>query len=301
MANTYMQKVIENVDASDVSKKYDDISELNQWGQFAIQAGLIPQGTTLPQAMAIIQTGKEIGLRPMQSLRSMNFVRGRLTMSVQLQLALAKQRGVTILEMKETDNACTITLERTNEKVTCTYTLEDAKKAGLVKQDGNYDKYLKQMLRWRATGDCLRMIAPDLVMGLLSPEEAETIEKFTPAPVIDTQKQMPTPKPMEPKQTIAEKSDVQTSIGHVIAINKETKTNRKTNQQFVVYKIKLDNNCEYTASGKNAESIMNLANTARKDGLKVSIKTKGDEYNTITEIDTVEPDLGDIKETELKF
>lgn len=99
----------------------------------------------------------------------------------------------------------------------------------------------------------------------------------------------------EPKQTVTE------NIGHVIAINKETKTNRKTNQQFIVYKIKLNNNAEYTASGKNAESIMNLANTARKDGLKVSIKTKGDEYNTITEIDTVEPDLGDIKETELKF
>lgn len=200
MSNTYVQKVIDNVDVSEVVKKYDSITELDKWGRFALQSGLIPQGTSLSQAMALIQCGKEIGLQPLQSLRSMSFIKGRLTMSVQLQLALAKQRGVKIVDMKEEESSCEITLERSGEKITCSYTLEDAKKAGLVKQDGNYEKYLKQMLRWRATGDCLRMIAPDLVMGLLSPEEAESIEIFNPAPKVNeagivdpTKKQAPEP------------------------------------------------------------------------------------------------------------
>ena len=287
MSNTYMQKAIDKVDVSEVTKKYDSISELNQWGQFALQAGLIPQGTSLPQAMAIIQCGKEIGLRPMQSLRSMNFIKGRLTMSVQLQLALAKQRGVKIVSMNEETNSCEITLERNGETITCTYTLEDAKKAGLIKQDGNYEKYLKQMLRWRATGDCLRMIAPDLVMGLLSPEEAESIESF--APVCD--KQVPTqPAQSTPQQ---EPGISAGAIGMVTGIRKETKTNRTTKAEFIVYHIKLDNDIEYTASGKDAESKINFANDARKHGLRVTLKTKGDTYNTITAIDTIEPDFSD--------
>lgn len=300
MANTYMQKVIDKVDVSEVVKEYDSITELNRWGQFAVQAGLIPQGTSLPQAMAIIQCGKEIGLQPLQSLRSMNFIKGRLTMSVQLQLALAKQRGVKIVDMKEETNSCEITLERSGEKITCSYSLDDARKAGLIKQDGNYEKYLKQMLRWRATGDCLRMIAPDLVMGLLSPEEADSIESFTPAMapvvketgIVDTsKKQAPTTQQESPQQATQEQPDE--AIGMVIGIRKETKTNRTTKAEFIVYHIKLDNNIEYDASGKDSESIMNFANDARKNGLKVSIKTKGDKYNTITKIDTVEPDFSD--------
>lgn len=154
---------------------FTDIQTLKEWGAFAKQSGIVPQGTSQHQAMAIIQTGVELGLAPMQSLRSMSFVKGRLVMSVQLQLALARQRGVKVVKIDEKDGSCAVFLERQGESVTCAYTLQDARKAGLVKQDGNWDKYPKQMLRWRALGDALRLLAPDLVMGLLSQEEAENI------------------------------------------------------------------------------------------------------------------------------
>ncbi|MEW6481721.1 MAG: hypothetical protein AB1397_01765 [bacterium] len=149
---------------------------LEKWGKLAIQSGILPQGTNPAQAMIIIQAGKEMGLEPTQSLRSMNFIKGRLTMSVQLQLALAKRLGVRIKELHEKENECVVTLVREDEKITCTYTMDDAERAGLLKPEGNYYKYPKQMLRWRAIGDALRIIAPDFVMGILSPEEAESIE-----------------------------------------------------------------------------------------------------------------------------
>lgn len=156
---------------------FTNIQTLKEWGAFAQQSGIVPQGTTQHQAMAIIQTGIELGLAPMQSLRSMSFVKGRLVMSVQLQLALARQRGVKVIKIDENDGSCAVIIERQGESVTCAYTLQDARKAGLVKQDGNWDKYPKQMLRWRAIGDALRLLAPDLVMGLLSQEEAEGIDE----------------------------------------------------------------------------------------------------------------------------
>lgn len=175
--------------------KTQEIQSLEAWGNFAMKSGVVPQGTTQAQAMAIIQTGREIGLQPMQALRSMSFIKGRLCMSVQLQLALARRQGVTVAEMVESEGMCEVVLKRESETITCQYTLADAKKAGLVRQDGNYDKYAKQMLRWRAIGDALRIIAPDTVMGLLDPIEAESIEPLIPAelPKADTPK--PTAKP----------------------------------------------------------------------------------------------------------
>ena len=142
----------------------------------AREAGIIPRDMNAAQAQAIILAGREIGLEPLQSLRTMAFINGRLTMSVQLQLALARQRaGVRVQQLTETDDGCTVTLARDGERITCTYTLADARRAGLERSHG-WQKYPRQMLRWRAIGDALRIIAPDVVMGLLSPEEAETID-----------------------------------------------------------------------------------------------------------------------------
>jgi hypothetical protein len=142
----------------------------------AREAGIIPREMNAAQAQAIILAGRELGLEPLQSLRTMAFINGRLTMSVQLQLALARQRaGVRVEQLTETDDSCTVTLVRDGERITCTYTLADARRAGLERSHG-WQKYPRQMLRWRAIGDALRIIAPDVVMGLLSPEEAEIID-----------------------------------------------------------------------------------------------------------------------------
>lgn len=118
-----------------------------------------------------------------------------------------------------------------------------------------------------------------------------------------TKKQVPTPTTHSeavnnnPEVFTAPQASTSSIItGTVIGIRKETKTNRTTKAEFIVYHIKLDNNIEYTASGDKAEDRMNFANVARKDGLSVSIKTKGDKYNTITEIDTIEPDFSDPKD-----
>ena len=63
--------------------KPDIFRTLEKWGDMAVKAGLVPTNTTVPQAMAIVQAGYEMGLQPLQSLRCMAFVRGRLCMKVE--------------------------------------------------------------------------------------------------------------------------------------------------------------------------------------------------------------------------
>lgn len=156
--------------------KLDEIGLAERHAQIAKQSGIIPQNLSEVMAQAVILIGREIGLAPFQALRTISFIGGRVVMSVQLQLALARQRaGVKIYELDETDDSCIVSLARGEEQVACGYTLQDAKAAGLVRAGSSWEKFPRQMLRWRAIGDALRLIAPDVVMGLVDADEAETI------------------------------------------------------------------------------------------------------------------------------
>jgi hypothetical protein len=57
------------------------------------------------------------------------------------------------------------------EATTITFTLEDARAAGLVSAGGMYTKYPRQMLRARCLAEICRAVYPDLCMGLYDPEE----------------------------------------------------------------------------------------------------------------------------------
>ena len=82
-------------------------------------------------------------------------------------------------------------------------------------------------------------------------------------------------------------------ITSILAINKRTMQAKATGKEFHVYEITGEENKIYTASGKEMETIMMVAKSAASGGIKAKIKTKGDKYNTITHIDTLEPDFRD--------
>lgn len=258
----------------------DDVKYLENWATFAANAGLIPQGTTNYQAMAIVQTGKEMGLQPLQALRTMNFIKGRLVMSVQLQLALAKNtKNVIVENMEEGDDYCEVSLQRNIEKITCRYSVLDAKKAGLIKPDGSWAKYQKQMLRWRAIGDALRIICPDLVMGLLSPEEADSLENFSPSA-----KASGKPATQVPQSTAPETIQVKTNI---VSVSKETKKNKSGKDFFVYHLSDKDGNIFSTTK----EEFITLSKSAKDAGLEILLTHKNDTYKTIADIQLIEPDL----------
>lgn len=170
-----------------MEEKRTDLVLINEMAQTALKS-VLPPGTTLDQAKAIIWSGQELGLQPFQALRSMAFIKGRLTMTVQLQLALAKRAGVVIDKIVDGDGFCEVTLRRGEETITTKFSLEDARRAGLIRPDSNWEKYPREMLRWRAIGSALRLLAPDIVMGLLSPEEAESLPELQITDVTEEEK-----------------------------------------------------------------------------------------------------------------
>ncbi len=141
---------------------------------------------------AAIESGLEIGLAPMQALRSIAVINGRACIWGDALPALAQRAGhhLDVEITGEGDNmVATATLERgdTGRVYTRTFSVEDAKRAGLwgnAKKDP-WIKYPKRMLMMRARSWAMRDGAADAMMGLSVAEEAQDfmpIRDVTPEP-----------------------------------------------------------------------------------------------------------------------
>lgn len=151
--------------------------ELNAQLKFAnslLVTGFLPTTIKTPQqALAIIVTGQELGIGPMEALRSINIIQGKPTMSAQLMLGLAYQRvkGFKCNVTVSNDKECRATFGRSGQSdYEQSFTIQDAAKMGLTGKD-NWNKQAATMLRWRCISAGLRVVAPDAIAGLYTPEE----------------------------------------------------------------------------------------------------------------------------------
>lgn len=126
----------------------------------------LPEAVKTPeQAFAIIVAGQELGLPPMQALRSIVLVKGKVTLSSELMLALTSRAGVRHEWTETTDERVTLKLTRPGYAAHVeTYSMDDVKKAGNA--GGMYSKYPRNMLRARCVSNACRAYCPDILMGV---------------------------------------------------------------------------------------------------------------------------------------
>jgi hypothetical protein len=141
--------------------------------------------------MLAIQHGSEVGLSPMQSLQSIAVINGRPTLWGDAALALVQSSPVCefVYETVEGDGekmeaVCQAKRRGYAKPTTVTFTVTDAKKAGLWGKSGPWTQYPKRMLQLRARGFALRDAFPDVLRGLVTAEEARDYhDNETPAAV----------------------------------------------------------------------------------------------------------------------
>jgi hypothetical protein len=126
------------------------------------------------------QHGAEVGLSPMQSLQSIAVINGRPSIWGDAALAVAMASAVCeyVRERLEGDGdamkAYCEAKRRGYERPTLsTFSVADAKKAGLWGKSGPWTQYPKRMLQLRARGFALRDAFPDVLKGLVTAEEAQ--------------------------------------------------------------------------------------------------------------------------------
>lgn len=138
-----------------------------------------------PEAIAAcILFGSELGLGPMVSLSKIDIVKGRPAPRAEIARALALAAGHDLWVDETTNTRVKVSGKRrgSNHVMTVTWTMDDAKKAGIA---GNptYAKYPRQMLLARASAELVRQVCPEVLGGItvFAEEAADIDDRDTPA------------------------------------------------------------------------------------------------------------------------
>lgn len=128
--------------------------------------------------LVAIQWGMELGLQPMQAMQSIAVINGRPSLWGDAVIGLVRSSGLCEYIYEEIDDAGQKATCRTRRKgdeheVSRTFTMDDAKKAGLQGKQGPWSNYPKRMLQMRARSWCLRDVYPDVLRGVSVVEEAQ--------------------------------------------------------------------------------------------------------------------------------
>lgn len=134
--------------------------------------------------LVAIQKGQEVGLSPMAALETIAVINGRASLWGDGLLGIVQGSQVYewIDESQCSEKAGICTVKRKGEQpYTVTFTLEDAKRAGLLGKQGPWTQYTKRMLQLRARGFALRDKFADVLKGLVAAEEALDAVTILPA------------------------------------------------------------------------------------------------------------------------
>jgi hypothetical protein len=130
-----------------------------------------PQGV-----LSTILAGREMGLSAMASLRGFFIVEGKPTLSADLIRALVIRSGKAkfFRPVERTAERATWETQRGDDPpFTLSYTIEEARIAGLIKKGSGWEKSPADMLTARASAKLARLIYSDIVFNLYDPTEVE--------------------------------------------------------------------------------------------------------------------------------
>lgn len=154
--------------------------------------------------LVAVQTGAELGLKPMQSLQGISVINGRPGVWGDAMWALIiSHPEFEDAQEDKSDTSCTITLKRRGRSaVVVTFNMEDAKKAGLAGKQGPWQTAPKRMLQMRARAFAARDLFADALKGIKSVEElcdypeGDRVERdITPAPAAAAARAIPAELP----------------------------------------------------------------------------------------------------------
>lgn len=176
------------------------------------------------QALVAMMAGKDLGLSYMQSLRAFHIIEGRPALSAEAMVAVCLGRP-DVCEFFRTVSVSNISATVETKRVGSetrqeTFTIEDAKTAGLVKDKGNWVKYPGRMCLARARSFLARDVYPDLLMGLYDPDEIEDRPSVPTVRVVEQQR--PSSRPLVQDAIITPVDDEEAALESQEADDGET-------------------------------------------------------------------------------
>lgn len=137
--------------------------------------------------LAIVLAGEEMGVGPMAAIRGISLIKGKPSIGADLMVALVHRSGHCkfFRLVESTEKLATYETHRHGnpEPNRMTYTIEEAKKAGVTSKDV-WKNYPAAMIRARCSSALARAVYQDVLFGVYEHDE---LSHATPADVIDAE------------------------------------------------------------------------------------------------------------------
>lgn len=133
---------------------------------------------------AIVAKANSMGIHPLEALNGgMYYVRGQIMMSAALMNRMIRRGGHSVVKVEGDEEKCTLRGKRSDngDTIEVTFTIEEAKRAGLVSPQNAWGKWPQDMLFNRALSRLSRQLFADCIEGCYVEGEIPT-EGFKTAP-----------------------------------------------------------------------------------------------------------------------
>lgn len=157
--------------------------EVQRIAAMVVSAGMFKatdKNQAVAQATMALMQGLEIGISPMQAANGIAIINGRPCIWGSLVPALIWKAGHKIEEWIEGEDMeavahCKITRSDNNIEIERTFSMKDAKRAGLLEKPGPWKQYPRRMLGMRARGFAANDGVPDVLRGMYTVEEMQDV------------------------------------------------------------------------------------------------------------------------------
>ena len=167
------------------------LSDMQQMAKIGVESNFF--GIKKPtEAMALMLIAQAEGKHPATVFSQYHVIQGRPALKADAMLARFQQAGGSVQWTERTDKACTATFSHPQGGgCEIRWTLDDAKRAGLLNGKSNWNQYPRQMLSARVVSEGVRAVFPGVLGGFYTPEEVGQFD--SPAPVKYARPETPAP------------------------------------------------------------------------------------------------------------
>ena len=188
MSTQYNQSLVTAQEGDIYSRMNDPLLAVEKLGEIIASSGMfgcskVEQGQVL--ALQCLSERKP----PLELAKTYHVIDGKLSMRSDAMLAKFQISGGSVKWTRRDDKVVEATFTLKNNSLTFTAKLEDFVANGVaIGRDGklkdNWRKFTRQMLTARVISEAVRLLAPEVVFGVYTPEEVSDFN--SPAPLVQS-------------------------------------------------------------------------------------------------------------------
>lgn len=157
-----------------------DLDQALKFAEMLSKSNIVPKDfqNNPGNILVAVQWGMELGLQPLQAMQNIAVINGRPSLWGDAVIGLVRSSPLCeyVTEESLDDKAICRVKRRGEEEQVRIFTVDDARKAGLLGKQGPWTQYPKRMMQMRARSWALRDVFPDVLRGMPIAEEIMDIE-----------------------------------------------------------------------------------------------------------------------------